>query len=232
LSNSSRASSGRFPADRPVFYYITDRKQLAGRPLIYKIKRAISCGVDFIQIREKDLPDKALFELTCRAVALARKSKSKIIVNGRADIALAAGAHGVHLPVSGVKISDLRSWLPGLFLIGASTHSVREALHAISAGADYVLLGPVYRMESKAAFGLPLGLDGLRRACLSLCAPVLGLGGIRAESVGSVLEAGTAGIAAISLFQNDAEFAALRKKFLKDAEKRLRTPDYFPRASA
>jgi len=214
LSNSSKDSSGNFPADRPVFYYITDRKQLAGRPIIPKIRRAISCGIDFIQIREKDLPDKVLFELTCKAVSLARKGRSKIIVNGRADIALAAGANGVHLPTAALKISDLRSWLPRSFLIGASTHSSREARRAFAAGADYVLLGPVFSTESKALFGPPLGLDCLRRACSSLCAPVLGLGGIRAESVESVLEAGAAGIAGISLFQNDIEFAAFRKGFL------------------
>ena len=209
--NSSRATNGKFPGERPILYYITDRKRLAGCPLTNKIKRAISCGVDFIQIREKDLPDKALFELACKAVSLARNSKSKIIVNGRADIALAAGAHGVHLPASALKISDLRSWLPASFLIGASTHSAKEAYLAVSSGADYMLLGPVFRTESKAAFGPPLGLVRLKQACLSLHAPVIGLGGIRARSAGSVLEAGAAGIAGISLFQNEKEFALLCK---------------------
>jgi thiamine-phosphate pyrophosphorylase len=215
LSNFAGALSASFPASKPVFYYITDRQQLAGRPdLIHKIKRAIFCGVDFIQIREKDLPDKTLFELTCKAVSLARKSKSQIIVNGRADIALAAGAHGVHLPASALKISDLRPWLPDSFLIGASTHSSKEAHRAIAAGADYVLLGPIFSTESKAGFGPPLGLDRLRRACLSLQAPIFGLGGIRAESIRLVLEAGAIGIAGISLFQNDTEFAALKKILL------------------
>lgn len=211
MSNSLRASRGNFPARRPVFFYITDRKQLAGHSLIQNIERAVAYGVDFIQIREKDLPDKELFELTRKAVSLVRKSKSKIIVNGRADIALAAAAQGVHLPVSALKISDLRSWLPNLFMIGASTHSAMEARRAFAAGADYVLLGPVFSTESKVAFGPPLGLDRLRRACSSLNAPVFGLGGIRAESLKMVLEAGAAGIAGISLFQNDTEFAAFQK---------------------
>lgn len=214
MSNSSGASSGNFSAKRPVFYYITDRKQLAGRSLVQNIRRAVSYGIDFIQIREKDLPDRELFELTCKAVSLARKGRSKIIVNSRADIALAAGAQGVHLPASAPKISDLRSWLPVSFLIGTSTHSTREAHRAIAAGADYVLLGPVFCTESKAAFGPPLGLECLGRTCSSLRAPVLGLGGIRAESAGWILEAGAAGIAGISLFQNDIEFATLRKRFL------------------
>jgi len=211
LSNSLRASRGNFPARRPVFFYITDRKQLAGHSLIQNIKRAVAYGIDFIQIREKDLPDKELFELTRKAVSMVRKSKSKIIVNGRADIALAAAAQGVHLPASALKISDLRSWLPNSFMIGVSTHSAIEARRAFAAGADYVFLSPVFPTESKVAFGPPLGLDRLQRACSSLNAPVLGLGGIRAKSLKMVLEAGAAGIAGISLFQNDTEFAAFQK---------------------
>jgi thiamine-phosphate pyrophosphorylase len=221
LPDSSKASSGSLPDRRPIFYYITDRKHLTGHTLVQNIRRAIFCGVDFIQIREKDLSDRELFELACKAVLLSRKGQSKIIVNGRADIALAAGAHGVHLPASAPKISDLKSWLPASFLIGASTHSAREARRAFAEGADYVLFGPVFYTESKAAYGPPLGLNRLRRTCSALNKPVLGLGGIRAESIGPVLKAGAAGIAAISMFQDDVEFAAFRKTRLTFNVKRV-----------
>jgi len=158
--------------------------------------------VDFIQIREKDLEDRALFQLTCKAVSLAQNSDCRIIVNGRADIALAAGAHGVHLPSAGLRPGDLRSWLPRRFLIGLSVHSTSEAHYACAQGADYVLLGPVFPTESKLRYGAPLGLDCLKKACLQRAVPVLALGGMRPELIESVVNAGAAGIAGIGLFQS------------------------------
>ncbi len=163
----------------------------------------IATGVDFIQIREKDLPDRPLFELASQAVTLARGTLCKVLVNGRPDIALAAGAHGVHLPSRGLHASDLRSWLPGDFLVGVSVHSIREAMQAQREGADYVLLGPVFLTPSKVLYGPPLGLRYLQRACRAVSVPLLALGGIGVDHIDSVLRAGAAGIAGISLFQRD-----------------------------
>jgi thiamine-phosphate pyrophosphorylase len=123
------------------------------------------------------------------------------MVNGRADIALAAGAHGVHLPSQGLRLADLKSWLPPGFLAGVSIHSIREGRLAASQEADYVLLGPVFPTPSKARFGPPLGLDYLRRARDSLPVPVVALGGIKPDNIASVLNVGVAGVAGISLFQ-------------------------------
>ncbi len=181
-------------------YYITDRKQ-AGQSLLPLISRAVANGVHFIQIREKDLPDRELFELACCAVTLAVRTKCRILVNGRADVALAAGAHGVHLPSTGLRISDLRPWVPRGFLIGVSAHSLRDALRASAEGADYVLLGPVFPTESKLRYGPPLGLSYLRRVCSRVPLPVLGLGGISEDKVADVLATGAAGVAGITMFQ-------------------------------
>lgn len=170
--------------------------------------------MDFIQLREKDLNERNLFELTRRVVLMTRGTKCRILVNGRADIALAAGAHGVHLPSTGLKISDVRSWLPAGFCVGKSVHSIREIRSACAQNADYLLLGHVFTTESKAGYGPALGLDFLRKACSIASVPVLALGGMRPESIGPVVESGAAGIAGISLFQKTAEFNRLKKQAL------------------
>ncbi len=165
------------------------------------IHRAIECGVDFVQIREKDLDDRTIFGLTRGALAHANLTQCRVLVNGRADIALAAGAHGVHLPSKGLQIDDIRKWVPDDFLIGVSVHTLSEIRSACAQGADYLLVGHIFPTESKAGFGAPLGLRRLRNACAASNVPVLGLGGITPERRDSVLKAGAAGIAGIGLFQ-------------------------------
>jgi thiamine-phosphate diphosphorylase len=168
--------------------------------------------VDFIQLREKDLPDRDLFKLTCRAVSLARGTKCRILVNGRADIALAARAHGVHLPSTGLRISDIRPWLPADFCIGVSVHTLREIRNACGRHVDYVMLGHVFPTDSKIGLGPALGLDFLRKACSISSVPVFGLGGMSADLIGPVLDSGAAGVAGISLFQQRDEFYQLKRK--------------------
>ncbi|PYU89001.1 MAG: thiamine phosphate synthase [Acidobacteria bacterium] len=199
---SKRAARAIFQNDRPLLYYITDRRQLSGKSLTTIVRRIVSAGVDFVQIREKDLPDRQVFEMTRKIVRLAANRNCFVLVNGRADIALAAGAHGVHLPSRGMSPSDL-AWLPQGFLVGVSVHSLAEARLAEKHGADYVLMGPIFPTRSKLLFGPPLGLDYLSRACLSVSIPVLALGGIHARQIPLVLSAGASGIAGISLFQKD-----------------------------
>lgn len=169
------------------------------------IERAIAWGVDLVQIREKDLSDRELYELTRAVVAMARGTKCRVLVNSRADIALAAGAHGIHLPSTGLSPSDLRRWLPSEMIVGVSTHSLQDVRRAEKQGADFVVLGPVYPTASKLAYGRPMGLIRFRRACAATSIPVLGLGGIHADSIPEVLGAGASGIAGISLFQSEIE---------------------------
>jgi thiamine-phosphate pyrophosphorylase len=206
LCTSEKARGTFFPNSRPLFYYITDRHQLrAGSvsSLLSAIQRAAAWGVDFIQLREKDLSDLELFSLTREAVKVTKTTRCRILVNGRLDIALAGGAHGVHLPSAGLAISDLKPHLPKGFILGVSTHSGREAGRAAKKGACYILLGPVFRTPSKIRFGAPLGLRRFEKICSSLPVPVIGLGGIRADNISSVLAAGASGVAGIRLFQKD-----------------------------
>jgi thiamine-phosphate pyrophosphorylase len=154
--------------------------------------------MEWIQIREKDLSARALFELVEAAAKLSNPHSSKILVNSRADVALAAGAAGVHLP-SGSP--PARLWRRPGFLVGVSCHSVEDVCQAEAEGADYVVFGPVFPPRSKSAGLEPIGLEGLARAAAAVKIPVLALGGMTRENYAACVSAGAAGIAGISLFQ-------------------------------
>ncbi len=201
LGSRGSCADRRLP-ERPLLYHISDRRQLPEDSLLALIRRLVRWGIDIIQIREKDLADRELYDLALRARRLTRRSV-KLLINGRADIALAVGADGVHLPARSLDPGTIRRWAGQGFLIGLSAHSVAEVKKAEAAGADYALLGPVFWTESKRAYGLPLGLARLRQACAAVSIPVLGLGGIRRETVKNVLATGAAGVAAITMFQRD-----------------------------
>ncbi len=188
----------------PAFalFYITDRTQLKSSTLDDCIARAIAAGVDWVQIREKDLPTRRLLAVTEAAVQFAHQQGStRVVVNDRLDVALAAHAHGVHLGTRSMPVEVVRKLAPREFLVGVSCHSLAEAQAAESAGADYLLLGPIFSTPSKLQYGPPLGLATLRRITSEVSIPVIALGGISADRVIACRENGAAGIAAIRLFQ-------------------------------
>ncbi len=194
--------------------YITDRRGLEPKPLLPRLLEAIRAGVNLVQIREKDLETRALAELATAAVAGARRTTTRIVVNDRLDVAWALGAHGVHLGNQSLPAEVVRRLVPRDFLLGVSCHSLDEALAAEAARADYIALGPVFATPSKIRYGPPLGLEKLREVTARVKIPVLVLGGITVEGVKRCVEAGAAGIAGIRLFQ-DCESVEKRVRELR-----------------
>jgi thiamine-phosphate diphosphorylase len=171
--------------------YVTDRRQ---GDLLSCVNAAVREGVEIIQVREKDLDAHALFELVCRIRDAAAGSPTKVLVNDRLDVALAAGVDGVHLPGQGLPTAKVR---PLVKTLGRSIHSIEEGLEAARDGADFVVFGPIFETPGKE----PVGIDALRALTAVVKIPVLAIGGITHEDTSLVLEAGAAGIAAIRLFQ-------------------------------
>jgi thiamine-phosphate pyrophosphorylase len=156
-----------------------------------------AAGIDAVQLREKDLDDRGLYDLA-RLARTVLPPSVRLLVNGRLDVALAAGADGVHLPADGVPVGALRARFGKDVLIGRSTHSVEEVERARDERADYVTFGPVFATPGK---GAPVGLAGLARAA-AVGVPVFALGGVTLERFGDLAGAGAAGVAAIRLFQS------------------------------
>lgn len=183
--------------------YITDRKLLpAGLNLLDVIARNLQAGVEWIQIREKDLSTRELYDLVARAVALPRPAGAKILVNTRVDVALAAGADGAHLPVNSPPPSSWKRIAPAGFQFGVSCHTLSELHRAQDEGAHYAVFGPVFAPRSKTSDLIPRGLVGLSAAARSVKIPLLALGGIAEENAQNCVDAGAAGVAAISMFQS------------------------------
>jgi thiamine-phosphate pyrophosphorylase len=187
----------------PITYPITSGKttpQTISDTLRF-VRAVVEAEVVLLQIREKSLPARVLYELATRAAEITRGSKTRLLVNDRADIARAAGADGVHLTSQSLPAGVVRRTFGSEFLIGVSTHSLDEARAARDGGADFVVFGPVFETESKRGFGAPQGLDKLRQVADELRGfPVLAIGGISLENAGACFDAGASGVAAISLF--------------------------------
>jgi thiamine-phosphate pyrophosphorylase len=182
------------------------------------IRRAAAAGVDWIQIREKDLEARPLVELVRFTVADTRATSARVLVNDRLDIALAANAAGVHLGEKSLPLEAITEWRRSTgrsdFLIGVSCHSMESARAAERGGADYIFFGPVFETPSKAAFGAPQGIERLHEVCASVEIPVLAIGGVNLENARACVAAGAAGIAAIRLFQIAADSAELAARLM------------------
>ena len=213
-----------------LLFYITDRTQFLGdenarqRALLAKIAEATRCGVEFIQLREKDLCTRELEALTRAAMRVVRENLptgrekreagTRLLINSRSDVAIACWADGVHLRSDDISPPEVRKiWEraehPAGALISVSCHSADEVAHASSAGADYAVFAPVFEKKF-APQTIPAGLDGLREACRQKI-PVFALGGITFLNAGACIAAGATGIAAIRLFQENDVAEVVRR---------------------
>jgi thiamine-phosphate pyrophosphorylase len=218
------------PADSvggPILCYVTDRRSLpavaepvACPSLVRKVGVIAAAGVDWVQIREKDLSAKELAGLTREAVHLtaqpgdSTRRATRIFVNDRVDVALTEGAGGVHLGENSLPVADAKRLVEARssrkdFLVGVSCHSLEAAKLAANDGADYLFFGPIFDTPAKAAFGAPQGLERLTEICNSVSVPVLAIGGITLENAAACVAAGAAGIAAIRLFHESIDLTAV-----------------------
>ncbi len=230
LPNNS-APKSRLPSNKKlILCYVTDRRSLQVQAqqdslelILNKIELAAAAGVDWIQLREKDLSGKQASALTREALRRVSKHSNqapaspRIIINDRLDVAIAERAGGVHLGENSLPLRDARRLVAASqsaqallsdFLLGVSCHLLEAAQSAAAAGAGYIFFGPVFATPSKAEYGPPQGLDRLAEVCSSIQIPVLAIGGITAENTPSCLSAGASGIAGIRLFQDSADLAA------------------------
>lgn len=195
-------------------YLITDRKQTAGRQLPAVVAEALAGGVRCVQLREKDLPARQLFETATELRRITHDHGARLLINDRIDVAMAIGADGVHLGATGLPVAEARQLLGTGLLIGYSAHCVEEALQAERNSADFVSFGPVYHTPSKARYGGPPGLEQLSAAVHRLSIPVFALGGVKTTSVADVMATGCHGIAVISAIISAVEPAEAARLML------------------
>jgi len=194
------------PAKRLDFnlYLITDRNQTGNVRLIDVVEEALKGGVRGIQLREKDLSSRELYELAYELRKLTNRYDARLIVNDRVDIALAVDADGVHLGLNSLPIHRVRRLIGDNKLIGLSCHNQVNAIMAQEKGADFITFGPVYYTPSKAQYGKPVGVEKLEIVSHLLEIPVFALGGIKMANIHEVVAAGAAGISLVSaIIAND-----------------------------
>ena len=163
----------------------------------------MSARIDLVQIREKQLSTKVLYQLSTSAAGITGGTATKLLVNDRADVAAAAGADGVHLTSLSLPPETIRLTFGAGFLIGVSTHSLAQAAAARRGGSDFIVFGPVFDTPSKRQYGVSLGLTDFRKVASELAPfPVLALGGVTVDNVADCIDAGAAGIAAITMLND------------------------------
>ena len=202
--------------DRPLIYLITkgeavdDDLEKKSCEILDTIRLAVELEIPLVQLREKKLSTRALCKLTGQAVSLTSGSRTRLLVNERADVALAAGADGVHLTSRSLPAEVIRRTFPSDLLLGVSAHTAEEVMTAAISGADFAVFGPVFETPGK---GPSVGLGGLSKVCSQAAGfPLLGLGGVDGSNYHSVLASGAAGFAAIRWLNDPAELRSIAVK--------------------
>jgi thiamine-phosphate pyrophosphorylase len=221
-----------YSPQKPISYLITSGQTTAAttssskdfQSILQLIETAVAAKIDLIQVREKDLTTKVLYELVASAAEITRGSATKLLVNERADVAASAGADGVHLTTQSLPASVVRKCFGDDFLIGGSTHSLAEARGAREARADFVVFGPVFPTPSKEKYGPPVGVEQLKHLCAELNGfPVLALGGVGEDNFVECLRAGARGVAAIRMFGDPQLLSSIVARIHEESDTSLRS---------
>lgn len=200
--------SGGLGARRPLLCLVTDRFRASSNPashhdvcacLVEQARYAVDAGIDLVQVREREWDAAPLVDLVGQIVGVARGTRTRVVVNDRLDVALAAGAAGVHLRGDSLPPSAVRAIVPPGFLVGRSVHGVEEA-RLVDASVDYLVAGTVFPTAPKCGAPSCLEAHGLAEIVRAVTAPVLAIGGATIERAGAIAASGAAGLAAIGLF--------------------------------
>jgi thiamine-phosphate pyrophosphorylase len=204
------------PDYRLCLMAITDRRitDNSDEKLVERCRLLCEAGLPSLMLREKELDGRALYNLARQIRQFAHPRQTLFLVNDRLDVALAAGADGVHLGWTAVPVAEARRLAPPPFLIGVSCHTREDLLHAQRDGADYAFLSPVFPPKSKASALRPLGVQGFAAAVSGLGLAVVALGGIEPTHVKALREAGAAGVAAIGSFMAPPDATAAVQEFM------------------
>lgn len=186
-------------------YLITGRGETQGRGLEFVVEEALRGGVRAVQLREKDLTSKELYEAAYELRRVTARHGAKLFINDRVDVALAVDADGVHVGSSSIPIYKVRRLLGEQKLIGVSCHNQVQAITAQELGADFITFGPVFYTPSKAPYGDPVGLELLQTVTDMLEIPVFALGGIKRENCAEAVSCGVHGVALISAIMSAPE---------------------------
>jgi thiamine-phosphate pyrophosphorylase len=199
----------------PRLYAIIDSAQVEQRSPLAVFEMLVSAGVELIQYRDKEGSPRQLFETSRQLAECARKCHATFIVNDRADVALLAGADGVHLGQNDLPVELARRLLRPGTIVGSSTHSIPQVDEADRSSADYIAFGPVFPTQSKERPDPTVGLEGVRAARSATPKPLVGIGGITAENARAVIEAGADAVAVISDLLRHPDVAARAREFLR-----------------
>ncbi len=199
----------------PRLYAIIDAAQTGQRSALAIFDTLVSAGVGLIQYRDKEGSSRQLFDTSWQLAERARKRRATFVVNDRADVALAAGADGVHLGQDDLPLELARRVVNPGAIVGWSTHSIEQVEKADRSSADYIGFGPVFPTESKQRPGPTVGLEGLCAARKATRKPLVAIGGITLENARAVIEAGADAVAVISDLLKHPDIAKRAKEFLR-----------------
>jgi len=194
-------------------HLVTDTRN--GRDPLPEVVAALGAGVDWVQVRAKGCSDRDLYDLTVRVLEQARPYDATVVVDDRADVALAAGAHGVHLGAEDLPVQEVRRILGPDLLVGATAREPVAARAAVAAGADYLGVGPAFGTRTKTGLPDPIGVDGVARTASAVDVPVVAIGGVDRERLPDLLAAGVHGAAVVSAVSQAVDPAAAAAALLQ-----------------